>query len=211
MCETIYVEGKSLKTLDLLAESIKQLIAKRHHINQDKDIEDLLQIWNMVDVKNALESTTKTTSLLLGSIVAISLIVGGIGIMNIMLVSVTERTREIGLRKALGAHNKDIMVQFLIEALLMTVLGEVFGIILGSGVLFLITVFAGWEVRISALSILLATAFSIVVGLILVFGSRNKHRVSILFKPCVMNDWLKRNPNRNMLRFLYCIILDFLL
>ena len=166
--ETIYVEGESLKTLDLLTESIKQLIAKRHHINQDKDIEDLLQIWNMADVKNALESTTKTMSLLLGSIATISLIVGGIGIMNIMLVSVTERTREIGLRKALGAHNKDIMVQFLIEALLMTVLGGVFGIILGSGVSFLITVFAGWEVRISALSILLATAFSIAVGL--VFG-----------------------------------------
>lgn len=122
----------------------------------------------MADIKNTLETTTKTMSLLLGSIAAISLLVGGIGIMNIMLVSVSERTREIGLRKAIGANNKDIMVQFLIEAILMSFIGGVAGILLGTGVSVLITFFAGWAVRVSSSSIILATTFSLAVGI--VFG-----------------------------------------
>jgi macrolide transport system ATP-binding/permease protein len=104
-------------------------------------------------------------SLLLGSIAAISLLVGGIGIMNIMLVSVTERTREIGLRKAIGASNKDIMAQFLIEAILMTFIGGIAGILLGSGIATLITVFAGWSVKVSLFSVILATGFSLIVGI----------------------------------------------
>jgi ABC-type antimicrobial peptide transport system permease subunit len=88
--------------------------------------------------------------------------------MNIMLVSVTERTREIGLRKAIGANNKDIMVQFLIEAMLMSFIGGITGILLGSGVSMLITFFAGWAVKVSAFSITLATTFSLLVGV--VFG-----------------------------------------
>jgi len=116
----------------------------------------------------ALESTTKTMTWLLGSIAAISLLVGGIGIMNIMLVSVTERTREIGLRKALGARYADIMYQFLIESVVMTVSGGAAGVALGIGASMLITVLAGWAVKVSAASIALATLFSIVVGL--VFG-----------------------------------------
>ncbi|MBU2257669.1 MAG: FtsX-like permease family protein, partial [Candidatus Omnitrophica bacterium] len=122
----------------------------------------------MADIKNALESTTKTMSLLLGSIAAISLLVGGIGIMNIMLVSVTERTREIGLRKAIGANKKDIMVQFLIESVLMSFIGGITGILLGIGSAILITMFAGWAVRVSLFSIVLATVFSLIVGI--VFG-----------------------------------------
>jgi macrolide transport system ATP-binding/permease protein len=86
--------------------------------------------------------------------------------MNIMLVSVTERTREIGLRKAIGANNKDIMVQFLIEAILMSFLGGIFGVILGWAVAALITVFAGWSVRVSLFSVVLSTTFSLVVGVI---------------------------------------------
>ena len=104
-------------------------------------------------------------SLLLGAIAAISLLVGGIGIMNIMLVSVSERTREIGLRKAIGANNRDIMVQFLIEAVLMSFLGGISGIALGSGVSMLITLFAGWTARVSLLSVILATTFSLIVGI----------------------------------------------
>lgn len=88
--------------------------------------------------------------------------------MNIMLVSVTERTREIGLRKAIGASNKDIMVQFLIEAILMTFLGGISGIILGWGVATLITIFAGWSVKVSLFSVVLSTTFSLIVGI--VFG-----------------------------------------
>ena len=129
-----------------------------------KDQEDSFQIRNMADIKNALESTTKTMSLLLGAIAAISLLVGGIGIMNIMLVSVTERTREIGLRKAIGATNKDIMVQFLIESILMSFLGGIAGVLLGSGIAILITLFAGWSVKVSPASIILATTFSLIVG-----------------------------------------------
>jgi macrolide transport system ATP-binding/permease protein len=133
-----------------------------------KEEQDSFQIRNMADIKSTLEATTKTMSLLLGSIAAISLLVGGIGIMNIMLVSVTERTREIGLRKAIGATNKDIMVQFLIEAILMSFIGGIGGILLGGGISVLITLFAGWTVRVSSSSIILATTFSLIVGI--VFG-----------------------------------------
>ena len=86
--------------------------------------------------------------------------------MNIMLVSVTERTREIGLRKAIGATNKDIMVQFLIEAMLMSFLGGIFGVILGWGIATLITIFAGWSVKVSLFSVLLSTIFSLAIGII---------------------------------------------
>jgi len=99
----------------------------------------------------------------------IGLLVGGIGIMNIMLVSVTERTREIGLRKAIGATKKDIMIQFLIEAILMSLIGGIAGIFFGGGASALIAFFAGWSVRVSWFSIILATSFSLFVGII--FGS----------------------------------------
>lgn len=165
--DTIYVEAKSPDLIDAAQKAISGLIIKQHRIIA-KDAEDAFQIRNMTDIKNTLEATTKTMSLLLGSIAAISLLVGGIGIMNIMLVSVSERTREIGLRKAIGANNKDIMVQFLIEAILMSFLGGVAGILLGTGISVLITFFAGWAVRVSPSSIILATTFSLIVGI--VFG-----------------------------------------
>jgi macrolide transport system ATP-binding/permease protein len=164
--DTIYIEAQNPQSLDSLTESITKVIIKQHHLAKSE--EDSFQIHNMADIKNALESTTKTMSLLLGAIAAISLLVGGIGIMNIMLVSVTERTREIGLRKAIGANNRDIMIQFIIEAVLMAFLGGLGGIALGSGISILITLFAGWEVKITAFSVTLATTFSIMVGL--VFG-----------------------------------------
>jgi macrolide transport system ATP-binding/permease protein len=165
--DSIFVEAKSPDLVEPAQEEISKLIIKQHHLTT-KDELDSFQIRNMSDIKKTLEATTKTMSLLLGAIAAISLIVGGIGIMNIMLVSVTERTREIGLRKAIGASNKDIMVQFLIEAILMTFLGGIAGILLGSGSAILITVFAGWSVKISFFSIMLATVFSLIVGI--VFG-----------------------------------------
>jgi macrolide transport system ATP-binding/permease protein len=164
--DSIFVEVKSPDLLEPVQEEISQLIIKEHRLNKDE--EDSFQIHNMSDIKQTLETTTKTMSILLGSIAAISLLVGGIGIMNIMLVSVTERTREIGLRKAIGASEKDIMVQFLIEAVLMTFIGGLTGILLGCGASVLITVFAGWAVRVSLFSVLLATTFSLVVGI--VFG-----------------------------------------
>ncbi len=165
--DSIYAEARSPKLLDSAQESISETIKKEHHLT-DKDAEDSFQIRNMADIKQTLEATTKTMTLLLGSVAAISLMVGGIGIMNIMLVSVTERTREIGLRKAIGATNKDIMVQFIIEAILMTFIGGITGILLGSGISGLIAIFAGWSMEVSLYSVLLATIFSLIVGV--VFG-----------------------------------------
>jgi len=165
--DQIYVEAASPDLVDAAQDAITGVLVKQHHISA-KDAADAFQIRNMSDIKAALESSTKTMSLLLGCIAAISLLVGGIGIMNIMLVSVTERTREIGLRKAIGASNKDIMVQFLIEAMLMSFIGGIAGILLGIGISVLITVFSGWAVIISLFPIILATTFSLIVGI--VFG-----------------------------------------
>ncbi|MCX5701637.1 MAG: ABC transporter permease [Candidatus Omnitrophica bacterium] len=165
--DTIYVEVKDLKLMPEAQDAISQLIINKHRIKKDKE-ENAFEIRNMADIKETIESTTKTMSMLLGAIAAISLLVGGIGIMNIMLVSVTERTREIGLRKAIGATNKDIMFQFLVEAILMAFIGGALGILIGSGIAVLITVFAGWSVKISSSSIVLATSFSAIVGV--VFG-----------------------------------------
>ncbi|MCR4337183.1 MAG: ABC transporter permease, partial [Candidatus Omnitrophica bacterium] len=121
--DSMYVEGDSPEILESLQETITQTLLKRHRLNNQPNPEDAFQIRNMADIKAALETTTKTMSMLLGSIAAISLLVGGIGIMNIMLVSVTERTKEIGLRKAIGATRRDIMMQFLVESVLMSCIG----------------------------------------------------------------------------------------
>ncbi len=174
--DAIFVEAKSPGAIDLAQELISKIIIKQHHLSKDE--EDSFQIRNMSDIRQTLETTTKTMSLLLGVIAAISLLVGGIGIMNIMLVSVTERTREIGLRKAIGATNKDIMVQFLIEAMLMSFIGGVLGILLGWGAATLITVFAGWTVKVSLFSVILATSFSLAVGM--VFGLWPAQKASLL-------------------------------
>ncbi|HOE27058.1 MAG: ABC transporter permease [Candidatus Aureabacteria bacterium] len=164
--DSLYVEVAEASRMHAVEDEIKARIVKNHRLS--KENEDSFEIRNMAEMQEALESTTKTMTWLLGSIAAISLLVGGIGIMNIMLVSVTERTREIGLRKALGARYADIMYQFLIESVVMTVSGGAAGVALGIGASMLITVLAGWAVKVSAASIALATLFSIVVGL--VFG-----------------------------------------
>ena len=165
--DSIYVGAKSADLTDATEDQVSKVIIKQHRLIT-KDQKDSFSIFNMADIKKTLEATTQTMSLLLGAIAAISLLVGGIGIMNIMLVSVTERTREIGLRKAIGANNKDIMTQFLIEAVLMSFIGGLAGVILGSSASMLITLVAGWSVRVSLSSIILATVFSLVVGV--VFG-----------------------------------------
>jgi macrolide transport system ATP-binding/permease protein len=166
--DSIDVEVKDPSLMQEAQDSIKALIIKREHLA--KDAEDSFQIRNMADIQATLESTTQTMTMLLGSIAAISLLVGGIGIMNIMLVSVTERTREIGLRKAIGARKSDITMQFLIESVLMTVAGGLIGIVVGVGVATLLSVFAGWATKISLMAILMATTFSVAVGII--FGLR---------------------------------------
>jgi len=163
--DSIYAQAKAPELIDPAQDKIRETIRKRHRLTE-KEAEDSFQIRNMSDIKEALESTTKTMSLLLGSIAAISLLVGGIGIMNIMLVSVTERTREIGLRKALGATKRDILAQFLCEAVIMTCIGGALGIVLGAGVSWTIVFFAKWALKISPFSVLLSVIFSFAVGVI---------------------------------------------
>ena len=158
----IFVEVAEAHRVDEARQRIAALIRERHRLSAD---DDSFYIRDMTEIQKMLSSTTRTMSLLLGAIATISLVVGGIGIMNIMLVSVTERTREIGLRKALGARNSDIMLQFLVESAGMTLLGGVLGLLVGIGVALGLTLVAGWAVKISLFSVLLATLFSAVTGL----------------------------------------------
>jgi len=159
----IYVEIANAEFIGEGQKEIEQLIVKRHRIYKNPD--DYFHVRNMSEIQEMLSSTTKTMSLLLGCIAAISLLVGGIGIMNIMLVSVTERTREIGLRKAVGARAKDIMTQFLIESVVMTLSGGFLGVILGVLTALLLSLLAGWATRVSIFNIILAAGFSTAVGI----------------------------------------------
>ncbi|OGP52935.1 MAG: MacB family efflux pump subunit [Deltaproteobacteria bacterium RBG_13_52_11] len=161
--DSIDAEVRDPRLMDKAQDAISNLIIKRHRLNREK--EDTFNIRNMADIQATLQSTTRTMTWLLGSIAAIALLVGGIGIMNIMLVSVSERTREIGLRKAIGARKTDIMVQFLIESVLMTVSGGIAGILCGVGISFLLALLAGWATKVSIFSIVLATTFSLMVGI----------------------------------------------
>lgn len=120
----------------------------------------------MADIQDMVSQTNRTMSTLLISIAVISLLVGGIGIMNIMLVSVKERTREIGLRKAIGARNRDILSQFMIESLLIGLLGGTAGILLGAGIAVGMSKATGWSVEITPGSLVLSMVFSSLIGTI---------------------------------------------
>lgn len=174
--DSIDVEVEHADLIKDAQNSISQLMARRHRIRGDP--EDAFQIRDMTEVQEALEGTTQTMAWLLGSIAAISLLVGGIGIMNIMLVSVTERTKEIGLRKAVGAYRKDIMVQFLIESVVMSFLGGAFGVLIGIGLAWLLSFFFGWMTLVSFFSVVLAVVFSLIVGVS--FGLWPAHQASQL-------------------------------
>ncbi|WP_295274463.1 ABC transporter permease [Veillonella sp.] len=160
----IYVTGKDENGIDRLQSDIENLLRVRHGI-KDTNLDDF-NIQNMNSIMETMEETTGTLTLFLGAVAAISLVVGGIGIMNIMLVSVTERTREIGVRKALGATYSVIVTQFLIEAVVISLMGGIIGIILGIGSSKLIGLASGMSTVISLPTIVMSFAFSMAIGLI---------------------------------------------
>lgn len=174
--DQIDVEISSIEEMDAAEEEIKNLIIRRHRLTGSRI--DGFEIRNFTQVQEALSSATKTFSVLLSVVAAISLLVGGIGIMNIMLVSVTERTREIGLRKAIGAAPRDILAQFLVEAVVITFIGGTAGAVLGIGISYLLTVIAGWKTVIGLDSILLSFIFSAAIGII--FGLWPARKASLL-------------------------------
>ena len=151
-------DGMTATALDQMTDILRQ----RHRIQGTQD--DDFSVRDMTEVFKAQESSASVMSILLAAIASVSLVVGGIGIMNIMLVSVTERTKEIGLRQAVGAKTKDILTQFLVEAVTLSVAGGIVGIVLGLTVSALISYFAEWSTVVSLGSILLAFVFSALVG-----------------------------------------------
>ena len=172
----INVQAKSEETITSAEEEIKALLRDRHNIGQNK--EDDFTIRNFTEMMETVKKTVATMTLLLGSIASVSLLVGGIGIMNIMLVSVTERTREIGIRMAIGAKAMDIRLQFLIEALLLSLAGGLVGIILGVSVSKIINLCSDLTTIISPMSIFLSFGFSGLVGI--GFGFYPAYKASLL-------------------------------
>jgi len=164
--DSVDIEVNETLNMPTVSDGIVGLMLKRHRL--PVDMTDAFTVRNLADIQEALSATSRIMSLLLAIIASISLVVGGIGIMNIMLVSVTERVREIGLRKAVGARPRDIMMQFLIEATVISVAGGAVGIALGSGASAIMSSFAGWATSVSVESVVLAAVFSAIIGI--VFG-----------------------------------------
>jgi len=164
--DQIIVATRSSSAIPSAMKEITQVLRERHRLKGDDP--DDFQIRDMTEMTNTLTATTGMVTMLLLCVAMISLVVGGVGIMNIMLVSVTERTREIGLRMAVGARGMDILFQFLIESVLLCLVGGSLGILIGRGASMLVTKLAGWPVQASVTAIILAVSVSVVVGV--VFG-----------------------------------------
>ncbi len=165
--DSIDIEVDSPADMAPAQDAVRELVIRRHRL--PPSLHDTFDIRNMAELQAALSETSRTMSWLLASIAAISLLVGGIGIMNIMLVSVTERTREIGLRKAVGAQRRDVLAQFLIEAVVVSATGGLIGIALGWGITLAMSALAGWAATVTPASVGLAFAFSAGVGVIFGF------------------------------------------
>jgi ABC-type antimicrobial peptide transport system permease subunit len=166
-------EGQSMQAA---SDNIRELLRQRHRLQPGAD--DDFTIRNLTEMLQAQEESSRVMALLLAAVAGVSLVVGGIGIMNIMLVSVTERTREIGLRMAVGARARDILGQFLIEAVTLSLVGGAIGIVLGLVATWAIGAFAGWQVLLSPQSVLLAVGFSAAVGVF--FGFYPARRAAAL-------------------------------
>jgi putative ABC transport system permease protein len=176
MVRTIAVQAREPDVMKEVEEQITDLLRQRHRIqsNQENDF----SVRNLTEVMSSAEQSAKVMSLLLGAIASISLIVGGIGIMNIMLVSVTERTREIGIRMAVGAKGRDVLLQFLIESLVLSLIGGIVGIGIGIAGTLILSTFTQWPVLFSLNAIFLAFLFSGSVGVF--FGFYPARKASLL-------------------------------
>ena len=176
MVRIIMVKAKSAEDLSAAEKQMNELLRQRHHLGQKQDND--FTVRNLTQIMQAAEQSTKVMTLLLGAIASVSLLVGGIGIMNIMLVSVTERTREIGIRMAIGAKTWDIRLQFIIEALTLSLIGGIIGIIVGVSTAMILSSVSGWPTVVSFLSVMLAFSFSGFIGIF--FGFYPAYKASLL-------------------------------
>ncbi|MDO8296987.1 MAG: ABC transporter permease [Caulobacter sp.] len=174
--QTIYVKAATAEDMDRLQEDVTNLLRERHRIRQGAD--DDFSVQNMASIMEAMQASVKTFTSLLAAVAAVSLVVGGVGIMNIMLVAVTERTREIGLRMAVGARRNDVLFQFALEAVTLSVIGGIIGLVIGIGGGFLMAKLGDWPVAIATWSIPVALGFSLLVGV--VFGAYPSWRAARL-------------------------------
>jgi putative ABC transport system permease protein len=174
--DSIMISCVNPKATDLAQTQITNLLRQRHKIPADEP--DDFQVRNMTDIAETADQTTQIMTLLLGSIAAVSLIVGGIGIMNIMLVSVTERTREVGIRMAIGARPSYIRMQFLSESVALSLLGGVIGVFIGIGLATGISRLLGWPTLVSALSVMVSFGFASLIGIF--FGYYPAHKAAAL-------------------------------
>ena len=173
---SITIEVREGASMQAAEQNIRDLLRQRHKLQGEAP--DDFTVRNLSEMLAAQEESSRVMTLLLAAVAGVSLVVGGIGIMNIMLVSVTERTREIGLRMAVGARGRDILGQFLIEAVTMSLAGGAIGVVLGAAATWAVASFAGWQVALSGQAVLLAVGFSAAVGVF--FGFYPARRAAAL-------------------------------
>lgn len=174
--QNINIQATGTDVINQVQSDVTTLLRARHKLTGT--MQDDFSVRNMVAIMETADQTTSMITALLGVVASLSLLVGGIGIMNIMLVSVTERTREIGIRKALGARYKNILLQFLIEAVVISVAGGLLGIALGVGASYAVSALVGWKTVISSLAIIVAFGFSVMIGLF--FGIYPARKAALL-------------------------------
>ena len=172
MVRGVSIQIRDLELMKEAEHQVKALLRQRHRISPNED--DDFTVRNLTEVMTSAEESADVMSLLLGAIASISLIVGGIGIMNIMLVSVTERTREIGIRIAVGAKSRDILLQFIIESLVLSLIGGVLGIGIGIGGTYVLSTLTEWPTLLSIRAILLSFLFAGSVGVFFGFYPARK-------------------------------------
>jgi putative ABC transport system permease protein len=173
---SIFIKSRDGVDMKEAEDKVRELLRQRHRLTGNTP--DDFSLRNLTEILEAQEAASKIMAILLAAVASISLLVGGIGIMNIMLVSVTERTREIGLRLAVGARSKDILSQFLVESITLSTIGGLLGIVLGGLGTWMVATLANWPVSLSLVSILLAVGFSAVIGIF--FGYYPARKASAL-------------------------------